>query len=708
MATKEIRSALLLRTCMEILRDRGARIPKREVHAEIARRVDLTEAELAPGREGVPRWVIFMGYHTSIAASVGFVVKMDTHWLITEAGMAALELHPSADALLSHTWQRYREVLTGRHRSQRRHESSLASLAAALERVPRGAWTAFEDVAAFAGVTVDEVAELLVTGDAIPGAHRVLAAGGEVPIPGMVHPSYRGADLRARLITEGVEFYGVRANPDQRVPAEILRDRFVDPVTSRRAWLMRTRAVDGGDPVSLWLDEGFISLPASLLPPIEPSADAATLRRAVADAYQHASYAVREGLVADIDAFMRRMRTGDVVLVTTGRPGEAGAPEPEQVHLGIVDGPPAFVGSPDRRDLLRRPVRWLSRSRPFHAADLPAPLPVLIMAKGNVVDLTGGLASVEVLLDQIEDRPKRATALPAQPARADLAAPSAEFARDMLLDEAWLSGVVDLLRQRRQIVLLGPPGTGKTYLAIHLAERLAGPNAMTLVQLHPGFTYADFVEGFRPDSTDEGSGRLRLRAGPLRRLADEAREHPGRPFLLVLDEIGRGDLASVLGEIHLLLEYRDRPVTLPISQDSGFTLPHNLYLIGTMNTSDRATGSLDAGLRRRFAFVDMHPTRPPVAGLLRRWLGRHGFDLTAADLLDRLNELLAPTGQAVGPSYLMREQTYTRPDGLELVWRHEILPLLADLRPDDAVGVADLYGLTALRASLTRRPIGAG
>jgi 5-methylcytosine-specific restriction protein B len=91
---------------------------------------------------------------------------------------------------------------------------------------------------------------------------------------------------------------------------------------------------------------------------------------------------------------------------------------------------------------------------------------------------------------------------------------------------------------------------------------------------------------------------------------------------------------------------------------------------------------------------------------LRRWLGRHGFDLTAADLLDRLNELLAPTGQAVGPSYLMREETYTRPDGLELVWRHDILPLLAELRPaDDAVELADLYGLTALRASLRQRPI---
>ena len=228
MATKDVRSALLLRTCLEILRDRGVRMPKREVHAVVAERVDLTDAEQAPGRDGVPRWVTHIGYHTSVAASVGFMVKMDSHWSITEAGLAALELHPSADELLSHTWRRYREILAGRQRSDQRHEASHATIAEALDRVPRGAWTAFEDLAALADATVDEVAELLVAGEDLPTSHRVLTLDGEVPLPAMVHPSHRGADLRARLIAEGVEFYGVRANPDQRVPVEILRDTFAD------------------------------------------------------------------------------------------------------------------------------------------------------------------------------------------------------------------------------------------------------------------------------------------------------------------------------------------------------------------------------------------------------------------------------------------------------------------------------------------------
>jgi 5-methylcytosine-specific restriction protein B len=699
--TTEVRSALLLRTCLEVLRDRDTRVPKREVHAEVGLRLDLTDAELAPGRDGVPRWVIHLGYHTSAAASVGFVVKLDAHWSITEAGRAALELQPSPDEVFAHTWRRYREIVAGRQRSHQRHEVSFATIAEALDRVPRGAWTAFEDLAALAGVTVPEVAELLVAGEVLPTAHRVLTIDGEVPVPAMVHPSHRGEDLRARLIAEGVEFYGIRANPDQQVPGEILRSTYADPTMGRRAWLVRVTSRDSADVVSWWLDEGFVSLPAPLLPLLAPETTATALRRAVSDAYPHASYPVRERITADLDAFVRRMRPGDLVLTATDWL-DAREPDTAPVHLGLVDGPPTYVES-EHRVTLRRPVRWVTLSRPFRLTDLLAPLQALLRSTGEVVDLTGALASVEVLLDQVDRRSDRANARLAPPAPSVLPSPPATLAEELLLDEVWLSGVVDLLRQRHQIVLFGPPGTGKTHLAMCLAERLATPDAVALVQMHPGYTYADFVEGFRPEATEDGPERLRLRAGPLRRIADEAREHPGVPYLLIIDEINRGDVARVLGEVSLLLEYRDRPITLPNSQESNFTLPHNLYVIGTMNPDSAAP--LEPGLRRRFAFVEMHPSKPPVAGLLRRWLGRRGFDQTAADLLDRLNELLAVTGDVIGPSYLMRVESYTRGDGLELVWRHDILPLLAERHRGDTVDMAELYGLAGLRASLAQHPV---
>jgi 5-methylcytosine-specific restriction protein B len=559
--------------------------------------------------------VTYLGYHTGAAASVGYMVKMDAHWSITEAGLAALELHPSADVLLLHTWRRYRDIVAGRQRSHQRYESKVATIAEALDRVPRGAWTAFEDLAALASATVDEVADLLVSGDALPTSHRVLTVEGEVPIPAMVHPSHRGVDLRARLTAEGVEFYGVRANPDQHVPAEILRDAQTRPNTAgRRAWLVRPSTVDGRDPVSQWLEDECVSLSAALLPPMEPEAGATALRQAVDGAYPHLTYPVRERLVSDLDAFLRRIRPGDLLLAPSGRHGAAGEADGVHIHLAVVEGPATFVET-DGRVAVRRSTRWLSRSHPFHLADLPAPLPTLMRSPADVVDLTTALASVEILLDRAEGGSDRIEA-PAPTVRAVLPSPPAELSRELLYDEVWLSGIVDLLRQRHQIVLYGPPGTGKTYLATRLAERLTDPRAVTLVQLHPAYTYADFVEGFRPEATEDGPARLRLRAGPLRRIADEAREHPGTPYLLVIDEINRGDLVSILGEAYVLLEYRDRPISLPTSEDTGFTLPHNLYLIGTMNT-DSVSAPLDPGLRRRFAFVEMHPARPPFAGLLR-------------------------------------------------------------------------------------------
>ena len=209
---------------------------------------------------------------------------------------------------------------------------------------------------------MDEVAELLVTGEALPTSHRVLTADGEVPLPAMVHPSHRGADLRARLMAEGVEFYGVRANPDQRVPVEILRDTVADQTTSRRAWLVRPSTVDGGDPVSRWLDEGFVSLPASLLPPVEPEAGAAALRRAVAGAYQHTSYPVRERLVADLDAFLRRMRPGDLVLAVAGRHGAPANRTPGRSTSPSSTAPRRSSSRSDRR--VPAPARAVALAEP--------------------------------------------------------------------------------------------------------------------------------------------------------------------------------------------------------------------------------------------------------------------------------------------------------------------------------------------------------
>jgi len=686
--TAKMRSGLLLRTCMEILRERG-RMTSRAAVDEIGRRVDLTPYELAPVKSGRPRWDVDVRFHSGNAASVGWLVKQDNTWWITDAGAAALDRYPSPDGLISEVTSRYREIYASRKEARRKLGGKVAAIAAALELVPKGSWTSHEDLAELVGASPEEVAHLLADGEALPNAYRVLTADGTVPPAGQLNFAYRGADLRARLAAEGVEFNGDRASAEQQLPAEVLQELAVEEPASPRAWLVRGSNVDGVDLVPQWLADGFVSLAAAQLPPTDILAGDTELRQVVDQAYRHKNYSVRERLVAEFGMFLRQMRAGDTVLTTQGG----------RFYVGIIDGPVEFVDSTDRRSNLRRPVRWLNQSRPFDLPELASPLPILVQSQDDVIDLTNALDAVDQLLAQLDAG--KVIAPEAPPAQADLADVTDELADALLTDRVWLDDIVELLRYRQQIVFYGPPGTGKTYLATRLAEHLTERHAVTLVQFHPSYTYEDFFEGFRPEPTDDGSLRFRLRPGPFRRLADDAREHPGTAYILVIDEINRGNLAKIFGEMYFLLEYRDQRISLQYSQEGDFTLPRNLYLIGTMNTADRSIALVDAAMRRRFAFVEMHPDKPPVKDLLRRWLAKRGLPPTAADLLDRLNQRLADADYAIGPSYLMRDEVYAKPDeGFNRVWRHDILPLLVEHHYADRIDVLDRYGLDSLRAAL--------
>ena len=273
----------------------------------------------------------------------------------------------------------------------------------------------------------------------------------------------------------------------------------------------------------------------------------------------------------------------------------------------------------------------------------------------------------------------------------------------MLVDRAELEKVADLLWERKQIIFYGPPGTGKTYLASKLARHLTGDGAVKLVQFHPSYTYEDFFEGFRPEPGGSGALTFTLRAGPFRDFAEVAAANPNTAYILIIDEINRANLAKVFGELYFLLEYRDQSISLQYSPDKEFVLPENLFLIGTMNTADRSIARIDAAMRRRFAFVELDPRKPPVQGLLARWLTEQQLPLDAARLLDELNRRIEDADAAIGPSYLMKEEIYKRDDGLDSVWQYDIMPLLEDF----FYGQRDLvehYGLANLRKAIGPTP----
>ena len=263
-----------------------------------------------------------------------------------------------------------------------------------------------------------------------------------------------------------------------------------------------------------------------------------------------------------------------------------------------------------------------------------------------------------------------------KPSATDLA----QLAKEVHLPIDFLKEIKVLLDEKRQVIFQGPPGTGKTFIARKLARCLAGSEErVKLVQFHPSYAYEDFVQGFRPATARNGQPGFELKGGPLLEAAERARQEPQEKHFLVIDEINRGNLAKVFGELYFLLEYRDSEIRLQYS-DALFSLPDNLYIIGTMNTADRSIALVDLALRRRFYFVDFHPDKPPVQGLLRRWLKKNAVPEMewVADIVDHANGLLSDDRHAaIGPSYFMKPGGLSEAD-VARVWEHSVLPYVEE------------------------------
>ena len=256
----------------------------------------------------------------------------------------------------------------------------------------------------------------------------------------------------------------------------------------------------------------------------------------------------------------------------------------------------------------------------------------------------------------------------------------AALAEELYLPVDFLEEVNALLEDKNQVIFQGPPGTGKTYVARKLAEHIAGTkDRVTLVQFHPSYDYVDFVQGYRPALMENGQAGFNLQDGPLLRAAKNAAgDKSGAKHFLIIDEINRGNLAKVFGELYFLLEYRDDEISLQYhdEDDKRFALPKNLYIIGTMNTADRSIALVDLALRRRFYFVEFHPDKWPIQGLLRRYLGVGGIGWIA-DVVDKANEMLSDDpNAAIGPSYFMKPGLDDA--AVRRIWKYGVLPYIEE------------------------------
>lgn len=189
---------------------------------------------------------------------------------------------------------------------------------------------------------------------------------------------------------------------------------------------------------------------------------------------------------------------------------------------------------------------------------------------------------------------------------------TADATKDLFYDRATFKEWLDLLRYKKNVIIQGPPGVGKTFVAKRLAFALMGrkdPSRVRMVQFHQSYGYEDFIRGYRPAPDKQG---FRLQDGIFYRFCQQARES-GRPHVFIIDEINRGNLSKIFGELMMLIERDKRGSThrIPLAYrregDDDFFVPENVYLLGMMNTADRSLAMVDYALRRRFGFVEMEP-----------------------------------------------------------------------------------------------------
>lgn len=259
------------------------------------------------------------------------------------------------------------------------------------------------------------------------------------------------------------------------------------------------------------------------------------------------------------------------------------------------------------------------------------------------------------------------------------------------LTEDELKTLIALIKDKGQLVLYGPPGTGKTFVARELALYLTGrdPERIELVQFHPSYGYEDFMIGLRPE-VDEDSGQLTYEAvsGAFLRVAENAQQSD-KLFVVIIDEINRGNLPRIFGELMYLLEYRKdqndqgeanalSEATIP-HREEPLSVPPNVFVIGTMNTSDRSIGQIDLALRRRFHFFPLGPNERVLKAVL---------DATASAATDtalklfrnvnrRVRDEAHLEGDIIGHSFFMAPNLT---EGLlRLRYQYSVVPMLEEI-----------------------------
>ena len=250
---------------------------------------------------------------------------------------------------------------------------------------------------------------------------------------------------------------------------------------------------------------------------------------------------------------------------------------------------------------------------------------------------------------------------------------------------------VKLIKTRKQIILQGAPGTGKSFLAEKLSKKVSNfkLGLIRTIQFHSSYSYEDFMEGYKPTLNNS----FELKPGVFKKLCDIANDNPKEKIVLIIDEINRGDTSKIFGELMYLLEYRNKEIMLSHS-NKKFKIPENIFIIGTMNTADRSLALVDIALRRRFSFITLDPLYNVI---LEKYKGSQEGQFNIEKLVDNLKKINAKikgnlslgAGFQIGQSFFLSTDVLNV-DSLKWIWKYDLQPLMQEYFFDDPSEVEEI------------------
>lgn len=265
------------------------------------------------------------------------------------------------------------------------------------------------------------------------------------------------------------------------------------------------------------------------------------------------------------------------------------------------------------------------------------------------------------------------------------------FLDEVYMDEAGYDTLVELVLKKKNVIMQGAPGVGKTFAAKRLAYSIMkkkDPSRVLMVQFHQSYSYEDFIMGFRPSESG-----FELRRGAFYNFCKEAEIDGETPYFFIIDEINRGNLSKIFGELFMLIERDKRGIELQLLySDEKFAVPGNVYIIGLMNTADRSLAMIDYALRRRFAFYEMKPAFGTEG--FRRYqtsLGNAKFD-SLIRCMEQLNAAIS-ADESLGEGFCIGHSYFCNlgGEGRELsdIVEYELIPLLKEYWFDERAKVND-------------------